>query len=725
MLSATAHAALYDFTIHTEADALTVEPMMSPAEVAKMVGLDHVAASYGFSGAGQTVAIIDTGIAYDHIAISDGIGAGHRVVGGYDFAENDAAPYDDGPAGSHGTHVAGIISSTDARAAGIASGADIVALRVFNDQGNGFFSWVEEALQWVHVHRNDFENPITTVNLSLGVAYNGKSVPDWATLENEFAQLQADGIFISVAAGNGFINDPTQGLSYPAVSPYVVPVSSVDPSGSLSYYSQRDDRVIAAPGRAILSTVPDYIGNHNGVNDDFISYSGTSMAAPLVAGASMLLREAYQFAGITNVNEQALYNTMLVTADSIYDAITGTSYHRLNIDRAIASILPSDDFGSTAATSKNLGTLAGTLSVQGTIGQLNDSDWFSFTAAESGTATFTFSASANLSAKWLFASTPADAKISGNTVVFKVVGGQTYALGVSTDQNLTHYSLDVSFKAAMKAIPQSSIVQVGSQLQILGTTSNDVVLLTVADAYQLTFNGVSYRFDAQSVNAIAFNGNGGNDAITIRIERGGVSATLRPGTLDIVGSTFQIHTNNVASATLRGNAASSKAMLYDSNGDDTFVASPTASELRGPGYVNRVEGFSSVCANASLGHDVASLSDSAGNDTLSTRPTDTTLAGRGFSNRVRYFDEVHADSNAGGYDIATLYDQFGNMRLSASGKNASLVYERCAIADANDQPESAVLVGFQRVRVVSSGGTVLRPQLAAIDFLLDLLGRES
>src|SRR4029077_15431693 len=122
---------------------------------------------YGLRGDHQTVAIIDSGIAYDPVALGGGLGKAYRVVGGWDFAENDADPYDDGPAGFHGTHVAGIVGSSDARYQGVAPGADLVALRVFDDQGNGNFAWIDSALQWVHQHHNDFANPITTVNLSI------------------------------------------------------------------------------------------------------------------------------------------------------------------------------------------------------------------------------------------------------------------------------------------------------------------------------------------------------------------------------------------------------------------------------------------------------------------------------------------------------------------------------------------------------------------------------
>ena len=51
------------------------------------------------------ITLIDTGIAYDHLALGGGFGTSFRVVGGWDFAENDADPYDDAPAGFHGTHV--------------------------------------------------------------------------------------------------------------------------------------------------------------------------------------------------------------------------------------------------------------------------------------------------------------------------------------------------------------------------------------------------------------------------------------------------------------------------------------------------------------------------------------------------------------------------------------------------------------------------------------------
>ena len=236
-----------DFWFDSAAQSI-VEPssaLVQPMTAAEGHGWTDLAAArdqYGLHGEGQTVAIIDSGIAYDHVALGGGLGSAYKVVGGWDFAENDANPYDDGPAGFHGTHVAGIVGSDDRQYAGVAPNVDLVALRVFDDQGNGYFNWVDQALRWVHQHRADYEFPITTVNLSLGTEWNASTLPKWATLESDLKQLADDGIFIAVAAGNSFQTYNTAGLSYPAVSPNVTPVASVDASGNLSRFSQRSDR---------------------------------------------------------------------------------------------------------------------------------------------------------------------------------------------------------------------------------------------------------------------------------------------------------------------------------------------------------------------------------------------------------------------------------------------------------------------------------------------------
>jgi hypothetical protein len=323
---------------------------------------------------------------------------------------------------------------------GVAPDVDLVGLRVFDDDGAGFFSWVESALQWVHQNRNAYENPITAVNLSLGTTWNSASVPSWAMLEDEFAQLKADGIFIAVSAGNSFASYNAPGLSYPAASPHVVPVMSMTDGGTLSTFSQRHTRAIGAPGQSIVSTVPDYAGNNNGTNDDYASFSGTSMAAPYIAGASVLLRQAMQFAGYTNITQDTIYNHMMNTATWFYDAATGQSYRRINLTNAFNALMPGDEYGSTSAAAHSLGTLNGSSQVVGGISKLSDADWFQFTAAATGTATFHIATSHNLTPTW----SGAGGSASGSSYSFNVVAGQSYSVGLSTSDGVGWYGITIT-----------------------------------------------------------------------------------------------------------------------------------------------------------------------------------------------------------------------------------------------------------------------------------------
>ncbi|MGE3640779.1 MAG: S8 family serine peptidase, partial [Pirellulales bacterium] len=419
-----------------------IEQLLAGAD--DLTGLTQVRSDYGLSGSGQTVAVIDSGVAWNHPALGGNLGPNYRVVGGWDFAEGDANPYDDGPNGGHGTLVTGVIGADRTGTAddGVAPGADLVSLRVFDDNGNSYYAWIESALQWVHQNRNNFENPITAVNISLGDAqWNANTVPNWSTIEDELAQLEADGIFIAVSAGNAFQTYNAAGLSYPAASPHVVPAMSADNDGALTYYSQRHTRAIAAPGRSIVSAIPDYLGNNNGVADDYASYSGTSMSAPYLAGASVLIREAMQFVGMTNVTQTSIFNHMVATADSLYDSATSQWYNRLNLQAAIDALMPADEYGSTSGTAFDLGTLSGATQVSGLIGKRTDFDYFRFTASTTGTVTFTASVDHDLAPVWNGSGSTSGANDENYTLA--VVAGQSYTIGLSTEAGIGHYDLTV------------------------------------------------------------------------------------------------------------------------------------------------------------------------------------------------------------------------------------------------------------------------------------------
>ncbi len=687
-------------------------------DVTQLGGLSEVRNEYGFTGQGQTVVVIDSGVAYSHTALGGGFGADYRVVGGFDFTgSTDADPYDAGPYGSHGTHVAGIIASDDAYNPGVAPGVDLVALRVFGDNGQGSYAWVEQALVWVHENRNAFANPITTVNLSVGKGFNPSEIPADATLEDELAQLEADGIFISVAAGNSFTKYNAPGLCYPAASSYVVPVASVDPNGQLSYFSQRDQRVIAAPGRSVSSTLPDYMGNFNGVDDDFGKYSGTSMAAPYVAGAAVLIRQAYEFVGVTDVDQDTIYDLMVSTADVIRDDATGLTYHRLNIERALDGIEPQDDFGSTAADAYRLGTIADTATFNGTIGESEDRDFFSFTAAASGRISFTIDTTDRMVAEWNVDALSGATVGADGSLGFDVSAGETYIVGLGSQDGVGSYTVDVLLGAEDVMPPPQLITQtefldnrIGSDGKWFGFTASRQGILTIEatfansrgnvnlDAYDADGNrlavsntrndseridltvragqtvyvrartaatGVNPDVDLKVTNLVSRTGRtlnvwgtGGDDRFTFS------AGTTRQIVINGVSYDFAAH--QVSNFYFDGLAGSDSATLNGTMTNDTAVLRVGSADLSGSGYRASVVNVEDVTVAGGGGSDVASLYDSPGNDTFRAMPDVSRLSGQGFSLAARGFTTVHAYARSGGFDVAHLFGSDGNDTFVAS-----------------------------------------------------------
>ncbi|MEE9601740.1 MAG: S8 family serine peptidase [Thermoguttaceae bacterium] len=702
-------------------DQSIVEVAPSLIEAHELTGLDQVRADYGFSGQGQTVVVIDTGIAYDHVALGGGFGSDYQVVGGFDFSERDADPYDDGLAGSHGTHVAGIIAGSGSNAPGVAPGVDLIALRVFGDDGYGSFGQVEQALQWVHNNRNAFEYPITTVNLSLGSDLNSHSVPSWATLENELARLEADGMFIAVAAGNGFSQNNQTGLSYPAVSTHVVPVASLDDNGTLSYFSQRTPWVIAAPGRGVLSTVPDYVGNRNGTDDDFARYSGTSMAAPYVAGASVLLREAYEFVGMTSVSQETLYDLMVTTADTLFDSVTGQNYYSLNLDAAFDAVMPVDDFPSLYSEAYGLGTIDDSLSLSGTIERLGDQDWFSFTAGQTGTVGFALSATAAAAPRWIDQSAGTlqtsgslqTASIDDDGLLsMDVIAGQTYVVGLGAGGTLSRYTIDVTLDATsgytdFGTVRQQSFDDFGLSADgrwFVVTAAGDGTLTIEAffsnaagdvdlQLFDVNHNQLAYAYSTADFERIdiaatagetfllrAFvYGGGANNDVDFRVTN---LVSQAGGTLSVLGTTgndsffysaaspyhdisingveYRFAPMDVANVNFDGLAGVDSAILSGTTGNDRAVLRPASAELAGSGYHLLATSVENISLGSGGGEDSVIFYDSSGDDVFFADPLQAILYGEGFDNLAEGFRTVHADARLGGTDVARLFDSAGN-----------------------------------------------------------------
>ncbi|MBD2169240.1 DUF4114 domain-containing protein [Calothrix membranacea FACHB-236] len=276
-----------DALIYTPSTPITTTDTALTTTASSLINLNAFRNDPRFTnidGSGLTSVIIDTGIDLNHPffgADKDGNGIADRIVYQYDFANNDTNASD---VNGHGSHVASIIASSDSTYTGIAPKADIIALKVFKDSGSGYFSDLEESLQWV-IDNADTYN-IASVNLSVGDEQNWNTRASRYGIGDELAALAGMGIIVTSAAGNNFAKfDSKQGLAYPAADPNVIAVGAVwENTDQIADFSQRHQTMsdIFAPG------IPIEAANANG---GVTTKGGTSQAAPYVAGIAVLAQQ--------------------------------------------------------------------------------------------------------------------------------------------------------------------------------------------------------------------------------------------------------------------------------------------------------------------------------------------------------------------------------------------------------------------------------------------------
>ena len=265
-------------------------------ELGNSWGVEHinadVAHASGYSGEGVKVAVLDSGVNFDHFDLSDNFDSSTNELG-YDFIMDDYFPED---VYGHGTHVAGIIAAANNGfgVVGVAPKVQIIALKILDDNGVGSESRVIEALQWIADYNAKHPNdPIRITNDSYGTeTYSSK-------LEAAFDALARDGVLNIAAAGNaGIFAGSGDNIIYPAKFASVVAVAAIDKNNRrASWSSTGPDVEIAAPGVSVLSTwngstsylnpQPFSLAEYAG--DNFEEENGMLMASPHVAGVAALL----------------------------------------------------------------------------------------------------------------------------------------------------------------------------------------------------------------------------------------------------------------------------------------------------------------------------------------------------------------------------------------------------------------------------------------------------
>ena len=210
-------------------------------------------------GTGKTVWVIDTGIEFGHPDLNVDQNRSRNFISTQSSAADD---------NGHGTHVAGIIGALNNNTGvlGVAPGARLVSLKVLDSKGEGNTSYILQALNYI----NQYANSGDVVNMSFGADTISN------ILDNTVKQIASKGILFSIAAGN---DHKAANLSSPARANHanVFTVSAIDSMGRFASFSNWGNDVVdyAAPGVGIVSTY---------LNGSYARLSGTSMAAPHVAG---------------------------------------------------------------------------------------------------------------------------------------------------------------------------------------------------------------------------------------------------------------------------------------------------------------------------------------------------------------------------------------------------------------------------------------------------------
>jgi serine protease len=220
------------------------------------------------TGAGVTVAVLDSGVDARHPDLAA------NVLSGYDAITGQAGPSTDG--NGHGTHVAGVIAAVTGNGAGIsaiAPDARILPVKVLGADGSGNMSDAAEGIVWAADHGAE------VINMSLGTTRRV------AAVSTAIAYARTKGVVVVAAAGDSRRSGSP--LSYPAADAGVIAVAATDAGDRYGGYSSAGSHVdVAAPGSGILSTFPTALGSA------YRSMNGTSTASPHVAAVAAMVRAA-------------------------------------------------------------------------------------------------------------------------------------------------------------------------------------------------------------------------------------------------------------------------------------------------------------------------------------------------------------------------------------------------------------------------------------------------
>lgn len=282
----------------------------------------------GFVGTGATVAVLDTGIDTSHPDLDEGIVTLER-----DFTPSGHTSDVYG----HGTHVASIVAGTGEVSGGvnrgIAPGAHIINAKVLNDVGYGADSWIIAGMEWAA------ENGADIINMSLGDPGVYTDGTDPTSLAVNRLSEQYDTLFV-ISAGNEGKGGTATTVSTPGTADSALTVGAVNDFDNLTSFSSIGPRFgdwaikpdIVAPGDGIVAARAKGAKIGSWIDEYYMAESGTSMAAPAVAGAAAILQ-----AEEPELSAQAIKSVLMGSANPTPNHVFAQGSGRVWIPGALAA----------------------------------------------------------------------------------------------------------------------------------------------------------------------------------------------------------------------------------------------------------------------------------------------------------------------------------------------------------------------------------------------------
>ena len=243
-------------------------------------------------GAGNVIAILDTGCQPDHPDLQDRIIEGRNFTADFD---GDPANFDDN--NGHGTHVAGTAAAShreNGGIAGVAPEAHLLILKVLNGKGSGDYAGIINGIRYAVDWTGPNGEKTSVISMSLG---GPEDVPE---LYEAVKRAVDAGIPVVCAAGNEGDDSPqTDEFAYPGAYGEVIQIGAVDFKRKIAPFSNTNNEIdLVAPGIDIYSAYP---------GSKYASLSGTSMAAPHVSGSLALIKNIAETEFARELTEAELY----------------------------------------------------------------------------------------------------------------------------------------------------------------------------------------------------------------------------------------------------------------------------------------------------------------------------------------------------------------------------------------------------------------------------------